>query len=184
MNFPTELMGEKPHPRSQWSEVRASILASMPGGQLDRVGAFSPVILTRILKHTADKARSGALQVASGPSVKTVHFDRGSVRFAASNIRRDRLGESMLAHEFISKEDYARAVLKMKTDRCRFGEALAAWALGWLAERAATPSRVLDLACGTGAATLRFAAAGCAAFGLDRSAAMLAASRSLCSRST
>ncbi|HJS74202.1 MAG TPA: DUF4388 domain-containing protein, partial [Vicinamibacteria bacterium] len=96
----------------------------MPGGQPDRVGAFSPVVLTRILKRTADEGRSGALQVASGPSVKTVHFDRGSVRFAASNIRRDRLGESMLAHEFISKEDYARAVLKMKSDRCRFGEAL------------------------------------------------------------
>jgi hypothetical protein len=96
----------------------------MPGGQPERVGAFSPVVLTKILKHTADAGRSGALQVASGPSLKTVHFDRGSVRFAASNIRRDRLGESMLAHEFISKEDYALAVLKMKSDRCRFGEAL------------------------------------------------------------
>jgi Flp pilus assembly protein TadD len=100
------------------------MLASMPGGQTDRVGAFSPVVLTRILKRTADEGRSGALQVACGPSVKTVHFDHGSVRFAASNIRRDRLGESMLAHEFISKEDYARAVAKMKSERCRFGEAL------------------------------------------------------------
>jgi hypothetical protein len=30
----------------------------------------------------------------------------------------------MLAHEFISQQDYARAVEKMKNDRCRFGEAL------------------------------------------------------------
>jgi hypothetical protein len=92
--------------------------------------------LTRILKRTADEGRSGALQVASGPSLKTVHFDQGSVRFAASNIRRDRLGESMLAHEFISREDYARAVAKMKSDKCRFGEALVS--LGRLTEEEVT----------------------------------------------
>jgi len=98
----------------------------------DRVGTFSPVVLTRILKRTADEGRSGALQVASGPSLKTIHFDHGSVRFAASNIRKDRLGESMLAHEFISRQDYERAVVKMRNDRCRFGEALVS--LGRLTE--------------------------------------------------
>jgi hypothetical protein len=98
----------------------------------DRVGTFSPVVLTRILKRTADEGRSGALQVVSGPSLKTIHFDHGSVRFAASNVRNDRLGESMLAHEFISRQDYERAVEKMKNDRCRFGEALVS--LGRLTE--------------------------------------------------
>jgi hypothetical protein len=98
----------------------------------DRVGTFSPVVLTRILKRTADEGRSGALQVVSGPSLKSIHFDRGSVRFAASNIRKDRLGESMLAHEFISRQDYERAVAKMRNDRCRFGEALVS--LGRLTE--------------------------------------------------
>jgi Domain of unknown function (DUF4388) len=90
----------------------------------DRVGAYSPVVFTEILKRTADEERSGALHVVSGPSVKTIHFQDGSVRFAASNIRRDRLGESMLAHEFISKVDYELASEKMKAERCRFGEAL------------------------------------------------------------
>jgi hypothetical protein len=98
----------------------------------DRVGSFSPVVLTRILKRTADEGRSGALRVVSGPSLKTIHFDQGAVRFAASNIRKDRLGESMLAHEFISKQDYARAVETMKNERCRFGEALVS--LGRLTE--------------------------------------------------
>jgi hypothetical protein len=98
----------------------------------DRVGTFSPVVLTRILKRTADEGRSGALQVVSGPSLKTIHFGHGSVRFAASNVRNDRLGESMLAHEFISRQDYERAVEKMKNDRCRFGEALVS--LGRLTE--------------------------------------------------
>jgi hypothetical protein len=90
----------------------------------DRVGAYSPVVLTEILRRTADEGRSGALHVVSGPSAKTIHFQDGSVRFAASNIRRDRLGESMLAHEFISKADYELASEKMRTERCRFGEAL------------------------------------------------------------
>jgi len=98
----------------------------------DRVGTFSPVVLTRILKRTADEKRSGALQVVSGPFLKTIHFGHGSVRFAASNIRKDRLGESMLAHEFISRQDFERAVAKMKNDRCRFGEALVS--LGRLTE--------------------------------------------------
>ena len=106
--------------------AKASILAFMFGAQAgaDRVGTFTPVVLSRILKRTSDEGRSGALQVVSGPSLKTIHFDHGSVRFAASNIRTDRLGESMLAHEFISKQDYERAVAKMKDARCRFGEAL------------------------------------------------------------
>lgn len=90
----------------------------------DRVGTYSPVVFSEILKRTADEGRSGALQVVSGPSVKTIHFQDGAVRFAASNSRRDRLGESMLAHEFISKHDYRLASERMKTERCRFGEAL------------------------------------------------------------
>jgi hypothetical protein len=89
-----------------------------------RVGAYSPVVLTEILKRTAEESRSGALQVVSGPSVKTVHFGMGKVRFAASNIRNDRLGESMLAHELISKHDFELASEKMRQAGCRFGEAL------------------------------------------------------------
>lgn len=89
-----------------------------------RVGAYSPVVLTEVLKRTADESRSGALQVVSGPSVKTVHFGMGKVRFAASNIRNDRLGESMLAHELISMRDFELASEKMRQAGCRFGEAL------------------------------------------------------------
>jgi SAM-dependent methyltransferase len=62
----------------------------------------------------------------------------------------------------------------------RFGERMAGWALRWLAARnpagwqgGVRPARVLDLACGAGAATLAFAAAGCSVVGVDRSAKML-----------
>src|SRR5690242_18396885 len=63
----------------------------------------------------------------------------------------------------------------------RFGERMAVWALRWLSDRnperwqsGAGPARVLDLACGTGAATLVFAAADHSAAGVDQSPAMLA----------
>jgi SAM-dependent methyltransferase len=59
----------------------------------------------------------------------------------------------------------------------RFAERMAGWALGWLSERGARPTDLLDLACGTGAAALFFAAAGCAAAGVDQSAAMLSIAR-------
>jgi SAM-dependent methyltransferase len=59
----------------------------------------------------------------------------------------------------------------------RFGEHLARGALDRLAERGARIERVLDLACGTGAAALVFAATGCAVVGVDRSAAMLEIAR-------
>jgi ubiquinone/menaquinone biosynthesis C-methylase UbiE len=54
-----------------------------------------------------------------------------------------------------------------------FGAALAARTLEWAAAGRAAPLRVLDLACGTGAAALTFAAAGHHVVGVDASAAML-----------
>ncbi|GMR22611.1 MAG: hypothetical protein BMS9Abin37_0973 [Acidobacteriota bacterium] len=88
------------------------------------MGAFSPVAFTHVLKRVADEGRSGKLQVVSGNWIKTIRVDDGAVRFAESNMRRDRLGESMLAHERISKGDYRLASERMANDGCRFGEAL------------------------------------------------------------
>ena len=59
----------------------------------------------------------------------------------------------------------------------RFGERMAGWVLGWLSARGARPARVLDLACGTGAAALAFATAGCQVAGIDQSPAMLSIAR-------
>jgi len=58
-----------------------------------------------------------------------------------------------------------------------FGEAAALEVLAWLAARDAVPSRVLDLCCGTGSASLVFAAHGMDVTGVDRSGAMLEAAR-------
>lgn len=58
-----------------------------------------------------------------------------------------------------------------------FAERTAAALLDHLAARDVRPQRVLDLACGTGAASLIFAAAGCEVIGLDRSPTMLEGGR-------
>lgn len=55
----------------------------------------------------------------------------------------------------------------------RFGEELAARTLSWAEAGSHKPLRVLDLACGTGAAALVFAAAGHQVTGVDCSPAML-----------
>lgn len=60
----------------------------------------------------------------------------------------------------------------------RFAEALARQVLEWLTTNGyPAPQRVLDLACGTGAATLVFAEAGSTALGVDIAPAMLSAAR-------
>lgn len=58
-----------------------------------------------------------------------------------------------------------------------FGERMAANILDWLASRRIRPKTVLDLGCGTGAATIAFAREGLEATGLDRSTEMLARAR-------
>jgi len=59
------------------------------------------------------------------------------------------------------------------TGQGRFGAYLAHLSLTWLRARGIVPLRALDLACGTGGATIALAAAGITVVGLDRSPAML-----------
>jgi SAM-dependent methyltransferase len=58
-----------------------------------------------------------------------------------------------------------------------FGERIAEATLAFFEERSIRPSRMIDLACGSGAASLIFAAAGIQVKGVDRSQEMLAAAR-------
>lgn len=85
--------------------------------------ALSPISET--LRWLSAERRSGDLEVRSGKLVKTMFFDRGRVVFAASNLRKDRLGESMLALGRITQEQFEQASSAMKgMRRRRFGEAL------------------------------------------------------------
>ncbi len=85
--------------------------------------ARSPIAET-VRKLSAER-RSGDLQVRSGRMVKIAFFDHGRLVFAASNLRRDRLGEALVADGRITQHEFDRVSALMRADRGRrFGEAL------------------------------------------------------------
>ena len=84
--------------------------------------AQSPIAET--IRRLSAERRTGDLQVRAGRVVKIAFFDHGRLVFAASNLRRDRLGEAMVADGRITEEDFNRVSALMRTDRRRFGEAL------------------------------------------------------------
>lgn len=85
--------------------------------------AVTPVSET-LIRLSAER-KSGDLEVRSGTITKTVYFDHGRIVFAASNLRRDRLGESLVALGSITDEEFERASTLMRRERTRrFGEAL------------------------------------------------------------
>jgi tetratricopeptide (TPR) repeat protein len=85
--------------------------------------ARTPIAQT--IRRLSIERRSGDLQVRSGRMAKIVFFDHGRLVFAASNLRRDRLGEALVADRCITQQDYDRVSALMRADRGRrFGEAL------------------------------------------------------------
>jgi hypothetical protein len=86
--------------------------------------AVTPISET--LRKLSVERRSGDLQVQSGRTVKTVFFDHGRIVFAASNLKKDRLGEALVALGRITDEQFTRvsALLKEEGRKRRFGDAL------------------------------------------------------------
>jgi tetratricopeptide (TPR) repeat protein len=86
--------------------------------------AAAPV--AEVFQRLSRERRSGDLQVRSRKIVKTIFFDHGRVVFAASNMKKDRLGEALVALGRITDDEFSRAVSFMKEGekRRRFGEAL------------------------------------------------------------
>jgi len=86
--------------------------------------ALTPISET--LRKLSVERRSGDLQVQSGRVVKTVFFDHGRVVFAASNLKKDRLGEALVALGRITDEEFTRvsALVKEEGRKRRFGDAL------------------------------------------------------------
>ena len=78
-----------------------------------------------LLRLSANRS-SGDLVVRHQRLVKTVFFDSGRVVFAASNLRKDRLGEALLALGRITGEELRRAseLMRPSEHRRRFGDAL------------------------------------------------------------
>jgi hypothetical protein len=86
--------------------------------------ALTPISET--LRVLSVERRSGDLQVQSGRVVKTVFFDHGRIVFAASNLKKDRLGEALVALGRITDEQFTRvsALVKEEGRKRRFGDAL------------------------------------------------------------
>jgi len=86
--------------------------------------AVSPISET--LRKLSVERRSGDLQAQSGRIVKTVFFDHGRIVFAASNLKKDRLGEALVALGRITDEEFTRvsALVKEEGRKRRFGDAL------------------------------------------------------------
>jgi tetratricopeptide (TPR) repeat protein len=81
--------------------------------------------IAETLRALAGSRSSGDLQVQSGKTVKTLFFDHGRIVFAASNLRKDRLGEALVALGRITDEQYTQASALLGGERKRrFGDAL------------------------------------------------------------
>jgi tetratricopeptide (TPR) repeat protein len=81
--------------------------------------------IAETVRRLSAERRSGDLQVRSGRLIKIVFFDHGRLVFAASNLRKDRLGEALVADGRITEADFNRVSSFMRADRGRkFGEAL------------------------------------------------------------
>lgn len=80
----------------------------------------------KVLAQVSAERRTGDLQFRAGKVVKTVFFDGGRAVFAASNMKKDRLGEALLALGRITSAEFERASALMHEGehRRRFGEAL------------------------------------------------------------
>ena len=79
------------------------------------------------IRRLSIERKSGDLHVRSGKLTKIVFFDHGRLVFAASNLKKDRLGEALLALGRITDLEFSRVSALMTGDRKRrFGEALVA----------------------------------------------------------
>jgi tetratricopeptide (TPR) repeat protein len=81
--------------------------------------------IAETVRRLSAERRSGDLQVRSSRLIKIAFFDHGRLVFAASNLRKDRLGEALVADGRITEADFNRVSSLMRADRGRrFGEAL------------------------------------------------------------
>lgn len=87
-------------------------------------GSLDEVPLAAVMRRIAVEERSGDLHVTTPAFSKTVHFDRGFVVFASSDVKDDRLGESLIAAGRISRHEFALASMLMKTTQRKFGNVL------------------------------------------------------------
>jgi tetratricopeptide (TPR) repeat protein len=86
---------------------------------------LSSTPVAETLRRLSSERLSGDLHVRSAKLIKILFFDHGRIVFAASNLKKDRLGEALVALGRITGEDFERVSALMKGERKkRFGDAL------------------------------------------------------------
>ena len=85
--------------------------------------ATTPIAET--IRRLSAERLSGDLHIRSAKLIKLLFFDHGRIVFAASNLKKDRLGEALVALGRITGEDFERVSALMKGEqKKRFGDAL------------------------------------------------------------
>jgi tetratricopeptide (TPR) repeat protein len=86
---------------------------------------LSSTPIAETLRRLSAERLSGDLHVRSAKLIKILFFDHGRIVFAASNLKKDRLGEALVALGRITGEDFERVSALMRGERKkRFGDAL------------------------------------------------------------
>jgi hypothetical protein len=93
---------------------------------LNMLEDLSTLPFAEVFRDISAKRLSGDLQVRSGRTAKIVFFDRGALVFAASNLKKDRLGEALVAVGRISERQFddLTALMRQRDRRRRIGDAL------------------------------------------------------------
>ncbi len=88
------------------------------------VGSLAHTPLPEVIRRIVIEERSGDLQITSPSAIKTIYFDRGFVVFASSDLKSDRLGESLIEAGRISRREFFLASMMMQPGKRKFGQAL------------------------------------------------------------
>jgi len=91
---------------------------------IDWVGPLAEIPLAEVANRVAADQRSGDLQVIVGNMTKTVYFYRGVPVGAASNLEKDRLGETLVEQGRLCRHELAEAMRVMRDRGAKLGRSL------------------------------------------------------------
>ncbi|MGH9462496.1 MAG: DUF4388 domain-containing protein, partial [Vicinamibacteria bacterium] len=94
------------------------------GVAVARAGELELVPLAEVIRRIVVEERSGELRCTSTSTVKTIHFDRGFIVFASSNLKSDSLGERLISSGRISPHEFALVKMLTKGTKRSFRQAL------------------------------------------------------------
>src|SRR5258708_33394418 len=83
---------------------------------------LSSTPIAETLRRLSAERLSGDLHIRSAKLIKILFFDHGRIVFAASNLKKDRLGEALVALGRITGEDFERVSALMRGERKKRSE--------------------------------------------------------------